>query len=1192
MYLKRVDIKGFKSFAESTTIHFEPGINVVVGPNGCGKSNVVDAVRWVLGENNIRNLRGQKGEDIIFCGTDSKRAHGMATVEMLIDNGDGFLPLEYEELNLTRKLFRSGESEFSINRTRVRMKDIHDLLAGTGLGKKGYAIISQGELEQLLNAQSLDRRLILEEASGIIKYRQQREEVKRRLDGTAQDLTRLTDLLFELRQRSEELQHKAEKAQQYLEYKGQMEELEKILLAFDISRLEKERAARQSDLAEHSQTLSIRQEQCLICEEQIRKLEMEMDRLRLQEQKALQDQFDAEAHIAELRSALELTRERINNYQERVKAVQADAVKYSALLTKMERDLLFNREDYAQQQALCEELEEQCRQIIDVTCSLEQSISREAELFEAHKAQLFADTQEQSRVRNSIQEEEDNLHKSREKRVRLDTQREQLQQQIRQATEQKSQLLQEQAVLRLRLENLQGQIEVVEEAKTGTAQQLAEIENRIRQQQQQLSQQSSRLDSLKSMRESLSGYAPGVKAVIKWGQRGELAGILGIVGELLEVPPGLETAIEIAAGRSLENIVVKSSQDARQAIERLKMQRSGRVTFLPLDSLRYRQVPEEVLKKALDIEGVIGSADRLVQCLPQYRVVLEYLLGRILVVQNLHSGMRAFKQLSYPWTLVSLEGEVINASGAMTGGFAAERGPSRLQRRAEEKRVEKQLLKLQEQAHQLEQACGLARSDWEELNQKALDLKNDYMEHSLKSEWLEKQVEILNGDLPEYQLQYEQIGAEIGLLEQEAETIQRTMATLHDHWQALQHQQDSDSRQLENQKEALTRMRQNMEVYRERSLSHHEQLEMRKRELENSHKNLLQFEAVQKSYQQSCQEAKELLARLEKENESESQKMSILEQQISAQSLLLKSRRDDLAMLKSSGEDAGNRMQELRESLLPMREKIQGLEQGIRNHELHLARLEVELSNLHIQWQQRHGAAQSAQIDVRGIKGTDLRQMKQRLGMLKEEMETLGAVDIGAIEESQALQDKLGFIEQQFRDLEQARSALLDLLKDTERLMVRDFKQFMIQANQSFAQTFKQMFNGGEGRLITEAGTGSLEMGVDIEVKIPGKRVQSLHLLSGGERALTCIAFLFALIRLKPVPFCLLDEIDASLDETNLLRFTAFLQGMSQETQFIVITHRQTTIECGNTIYGVTMAEKGISGVYTLALEEVPHKAG
>lgn len=1192
VYLKRLDIKSFKSFAETTTIHFEPGINVVVGPNGCGKSNVVDAVRWVLGENNIRNLRGQKGEDVIFCGTDSKRAHGMALVEILIDNGDRFLPLEYEELNLARKLFRSGESEFSINRTRVRMKDIHELLAGTGLGKKGYAIISQGELEQLLNAQSLDRRLILEEAAGIIKYRQQREEVQRRLDGTAQDLTRLTDLLYELRQRCSELRQKAEKAHKYLEDKAEMDKLDRVILAFDMARMEKERVSRQADLDKSNLALSACQEQCTCGEEQLRQKEKDVENLRRQEQESLKEQFDLRAHIAELSSALQLARERIKNYAERAQAAQADTVKYAALLTKIEQDLHFNRQDYKQQQTSCRELEEQCRQMTDAARLKEQAVVREAKLFEAHKARLFTDTQEESRLRNAIKDDEQNLQRNREKRVRLEISQEQLQEQIRQAAGQRSRFLQEKAALDVRLKDLDEQIEKVLRAQSGIAQRLAGIENRIAEKQQQLNQQTGRLMNLKSMREGLSGYAPGVKAVVEWGQRGELAGILGIVGELLEVPVGLERAIEIAAGRTLENVVVQSSEDARRAIERLKTQKSGRVTFLPLDSLRYRRVPEEIVTKALNLEGVIGKADRLVQCHPQYRVALEYILGRTLVVQNIGDGIRAFKRLNYPLTLVSVEGDIINAGGAMTGGSVAERGPGRLQRRAEEKQIEKQISALQEKLHQLKKDHSLVRSEAQELDHQVSRLKNERTENSLKNSWLKDQLKILDRDVPEYQLQYEQVGTEIVRLDREAKCIQESLADLYNSGQAMQNKQDSDSLKLEEQKEALAKMQQDIEVYRERSRSYHEQMGIRKRELEISHKNLLQFEAVQKSYQESYQGAQELLLLLKKENEDEEQKMQGFEEQISAQSLLLGEGSDELAMLKSYGNEALKGINELKASLSPVREKIQNLTQDVRRYELGLTRLEVELSNLNMQWQQRQGKLKPADIDLQGIKRTDIGRMRQHFGMLKEEMERLGAVDTGAIEEYQTLQDKLGFIEQQYQDVEQARTALAELLHDTERIMGRNFEQFMIRANQSFVETCQQMFSGGEGRLVAETRAKGLETGVDIEVQMPGKRVQSLDLLSGGERALTCIAFLFALIRLKPVPFCLLDEIDASLDETNLLRFTSFLRGMSRQTQFIVITHRQTTAACGSTIYGITMAEKGISRVYTLPLKEVPDKAG
>ncbi|MGI6468859.1 MAG: chromosome segregation protein SMC [Syntrophomonadaceae bacterium] len=1192
MYLKRLDIKGFKSFAEYTTIHFEPGINIVVGPNGCGKSNIVDAVRWVLGENNVRNLRGSKGEDIIFCGTDSKRAHGMAAVEMLIDNADGFIPLEYREINLARKLFRSGESEFTINRTRVRMKDIHDLFAGTGLGKKGYAIISQGELEQLLNAQALDRRLILEEAAGIIKYRQQREEVNRRLLDTAQDLTRLSDLLAEMRERSQELQHKAEKARQFISYKQEADDMEKTLTAYEINRLQRDQANCQADLEERRGKLRAVQQQQSEQLRQLQEKERQLEDWRLKQQKAQQELYDAKAEMAELRSALQLSQERMVNYQERLKAAKADAAKYAAQLKKIGHDLLINRKDYEQQRLLSEDLEQQCIRLEKETAELEQSLAAKTRLFEEHKALLFAHAREESEVKNRLKEQQERLLKNRERRFRLKTQYEQLNRQLKATQQQHAQYQEEKVQVEQQLSQLMGSLQAVKNAGAEAARKLVQAEGQIQGLQKQINQHSSRLESLRNMRQSLSGYAPGVKAVMKWADNGELDGVLGIVGEILEVPPGLETAIEVAAGRSLGNIVVESSHSAHQVIERLKSQRAGRVTCLPLDSLRTREVPEEVLKRSLSLKGVMGRADRLVNCRPRFRVVVEYLLGRVLVVDSLNSGIQIFKKIDYPWTLVSLEGDIITPGGAMTGGTAAERGSSHLQRRAEENRLEKELLAQQAKMDQLKQALAEARSALEAIEQQASELKKRQMECSLKKDWLESQIKSGAEQIVQLQRDCQEAHAGIVRLKEEAQQIEHDLAAYQEQWQALQLKQQVDSSQLEEYKETLVKMRQDLEVWRERSASYREQLHMKKRELDNQHKNLLQFEAVQGSYRQSCQEAHDLLAKLQHDIETENRKSESIKQRIAELVLSEKNKRDSLETIKEQEMQCRNAVNQLKADLEPVSAEMGRLEQVIRQQEISLVRLDAELSGLYAQWREKLGETPVMEIDLKRFRPAELRSIRQELAVLKEKLEALGMVDISAIEESEALESRLVFLEKQYLDLGQARDSLLNLLAETERLMAHDFKRFMEQANQSFARTFAEMFNGGEGRLLVQNEASSLEAGVDIEVKIPGKRVQSLHLLSGGERALTCIAFLFALIRLKPIPFCILDEIDAALDEANLTRFTGFLRGMCGETQFIVVTHRQSTIECGHTIYGITMAEKGISQVYTLSLEDMPSKAG
>ncbi len=1191
MYLKRLDIKGFKSFAEYTSIHFEPGINIVVGPNGCGKSNVVDAVRWVLGENNIRNLRGQKGEDIIFCGTDSKRAQGMALVEMVIDNGDGFLPLDYTEIDLSRKLFRTGESEFAINRSRVRMKDIHELFAGTGLGRKGYAIISQGELDQLLNAQALERRLILEEASGIIKHRQQREEVNRRLEATAQDLIRLADLLQEMRERSLELRQKAAKANLYLDYQQRAEGLEKTLLAAEINRLERDLAVRRTDLRERSQAWQLLREQQLQEASCLQEKEAQLEGLRMEAQQAAEQLYEIQAHVSELRAATQLSQERIHNYGERLHSVETDARKYAAQLEKIDQDLIGKREDYAAQQQTYQDLEKQCQAIEQDSISLEQSLALETERFEAEKANLFAHTREESRIKNSIQEKREYLHKQQERKFRLETQLEQLEQQLRQAKDRAAVYLEDKSHLEQLMEELQEAGDKAASSRNEAASEVAALEKLVQEQRREFSLNSTRLESLKGLRESFSGYAPGVKAVMQWAAQRELKGILGVVGEILEVPPGLETAIEIAAGRSMENIVVESSADARQAIELLKNRRRGRVTCLPLDNLRIRRVPPEVLDRALAFKGVLGSADRLVKCLPRYQSVAEYLLGRILVVDSLQHGIQVFRKVNYPWILVSLEGDIINPGGAMSGGTAADRGPTRLQRRAEENKLTARLQELQVQMEHSQQALDSALAKLQASEQQAQQLKKEYIEHTLKKDWLQAQLAAGDEEMHHWMEQSQESSREMSRLQEEVVQIKGDLTALEKIYEALQQQQYEDSSQLEEQKESLIKMRQDLGVLKERSSSYREQLQMKQRELENSHKNLLQFEAVKRSYQLSWQETQDLMARLRNNIEVETGKIADLEKKIQQYCTTAESQRKEMEVLKNKETQCRNEVSDLKNSLEPAAAEMEKMEQGIRQLELNLARLETELGGMYGQWQEKIGEIPVTEIETREIKPSELRNIRHELRELKEKLEALGPVDVSAIEESQALDTRLTFLEKQYQDLGEARSSLLDLLKDTERLMARDFAQFMALANHSFAQTFTEMFNGGEGRLLLQAGP-DLDAGVDIEVKIPGKKVQSLHLLSGGERALTCIAFLFALIRLKPVPFCLLDEIDAALDETNLKRFTGFLHGMCQETQFIVVTHRQTTIECGNTIYGVTMAEKGISGVYTLSLEDVPIKAG
>jgi len=1191
VYLKRLEIKGFKSFADITGINFEPGINIIVGPNGCGKSNVVDAIRWVLGEANIRHLRGQKSEDVIFNGTDDKKAQGMAYVEMLLDNSDQMLPLDYSELTMARKVFRNGESEFYINKSRVRMKDISDLFTGTGLGKKGYSIIGQGELEQVLSGQALDRRLILEEASGTIKYRQQRDEVKRRLENTGNDLLRLGDIINEVRERKEELGYKAERARLYLQLNQEYQGLERKVLSSELSRGQQELSRKKDDFLQRESEINLLSQEMLGLEQQ---LMVEENLLKEQQQQLnnIQEQeYQVQTNLNSLQGELRLSEERIKNRQDRIQQCQVDEEKYSRMLARLNQDLDINRQDFMSQEENYRQRDEECRRLQEEIAGLEHELEIMRETFTRDKSRVFDISREESQLNNQLGEKEEQLKKLSERKERLLIRSDELKNWL-------DKYHSEYEVLQGQIQHYQTELSAddtrlraMNDQKDSLLEKLQQLEEEYNQLNQEGMKIKNSLLSLQEMNQNLSGYSAAVKSLMKVAASGNLKGIMGIPGEIIDVPQGLELAVDIAAGRSLENIVTDSVEHAHQAIDYLKAHKLGRVTFLPLNILKVQSVPAAILQQLDKQKAVIGLASRVVSFDARYAKAVEYLLGRVLIVEDLDTAIHIFKVINYPLRIVSLEGDLLNASGAVSGGTKLSAyGNSPLLRRGEEKRL------LQEQDdNEMSKTSKhnellVIQGELEKLEEEIKQINQLRLESKMTLEVKNKQLNEVTAAVTSAREEMESFKKEAGEQEQQMEKLQVEISNMQAQLSQMNQDSQKASSQLENLKDEMEMKQRELDIRKERFASQREQLEMKRRELDNIRKSVLQFEQVQLSYQQSVQEAHQVQSRMESENQQEDQAQQEMKQKIAEEQVNLSRLAQEIAGLKEDYQTCNRNITNLRQSLIPEKERMEELQRQSRNLELAVARLETEQSSLEMKWEEKFNDYTGETSEM--LSPGKTREYRIRIEQLQAQLEDLGLVDPESIREYEEVQERFSFLSQQYDDMLQARNSLSTLLGETENLMLKHFTHFVQLANESFSQTFKEIFDGGEARLKIESGKERLEAGVDIEVKLPGKRTQLLNLLSGGERALTCIAFIFSLLRLKPAPFCLLDEIDASLDETNLTRFARFLKAMSTSMQFIIITHRQATIEIGENIYGVTMPEKGISSVLTLNLVEAESMAG
>ncbi len=1192
MYLKRLEIKGFKSFADHTELNLDPGINIIVGPNGCGKSNIVDAIRWVLGEANVRQLRGHRNEDVIFNGTDKRKALGLAQVDMTVDNTDGILPLDYSEVTVSRKIFRSGESEFYLNKSRVRMKDVVSLYTDTGLGKRGYSIISQGELERVLNGQPFDRRLMLEEAAGTVKYRQQRDEVQQRILATTQDLTRVGDILNELGLRKDELQGKADRAKTSLALGEEYRDLERQVMSFQINEAQENLSAKKTELVLKQESLKLIIDKQEEMNGALKETEFALQQKRNSLSEAKENRYGIETELRRMESEIKLSQERIKNYQERIETAGIDSLKYDNLLSTLEQDLQSKRADFDREKYRYEEKAQDVDKLCLEIGRLEHTVQENEELFQKQGQLVFERVKLESEIKNQITELESKIRKAEEKRERLLIRLEENEEQ------QKSNRLKINELLAQEEQHSNNREAILSKftQDDATKQDYTISYNLIEQESKQISHQiislEPRLTVLRDLQKSYAGFSEGVRAFLKSFDQGEknLKGIEGLVSQLIEVPADLGRAIDIALGRSSENVVVKTAQSAQKAIQFLKLQRLGRVTFLPLDILRVQQISAPIKEKIKLEEGVLGLASELIRYETKYQKAITYLLGRVLIVQNMAYGLRLFEKNLYPMRIVSLDGEVVNPSGAMTGGITNHKQASPLLRKIEAKELDEQLEELRRDEAVKREASSLIVGKIKDIDEILAQGKNSLAEIEFQLKILQEEVKriraILDGATLDRDIYLQEIMQLEAYLNQSASDI----IALHEQHQTTCEENSHVNNEIEEIKSRLETFRRDYEVHKERLSSYQEQLMMKGKELENLEKNIAQFDQVKQSYRQSGQEIKELQERLQKDVDLHLDRVKYTAEQLNDKQGELVLVDESIDMIRRDELALGKDIELLRSALYPLQQQIKDRQEQIRMIEMRMVRQDTELEALIALWIEKF-ILEKPEVYSSNLSGRQIRDYRSRMEFLRTHIESLGSIDLDSIREYDEVKSRYDFLDQQIHDLSSAKLSLENLLKETEKIMTKNFAQFMALALESFKRTFMEMFNGGDASLNVESNS-DLNAGVDIVVKMPGKRSQSLNLLSGGERALTCIAFIFSLLRLKPAPFCLMDEIDASLDETNLLRFADFLQRMSAETQFIVVSHRQVTIEAGNNIYGITMPQEGISSILSLQCHEIQSLAG
>ena len=1183
LYLKALEIQGFKSFPDKTVLTFGEDITAIVGPNGSGKSNISDAIRWVMGEQSTRTLRGGRMEDVIFGGTARRKQTGYAEVSLVLDNTAHIFDMDESEVMVTRRYYRSGESEYYINRRSVRLRDVNELFMDTGLGREGYSIIGQGRIDEILSVKSTDRREMFEEAAGISRFRHRKEEAERKLERTDENLLRINDKIDELEFQVEPLREQSERAKRFLILRDELKGLEISVWLDTLERLragsikletDYKEAVRQKEAAERAMEERFGAAEALSA--QMREKEVEADRLRFAIQGREATVRELESSIAVLKSSIQHNlentariREELEQREGRQDSLSGQISERSARLAEIDEQLERARKEAKEKNAAAQEA---LRSAGTLAQELEELRGKESvKTADAHQAKALL-----SALAAAAQEVLDRDEAVRQELSRLDRRQEEAgaesaaaEKKLREAQEEQDAVKNVISGYTLRLDG-----------RKKKAEQARERHVRLKMDENALA---SRIRMLTEMEKLHEGYSKAVKLVMGEVQRGTLHHIHGPVAGLLHVPDRYTVAIETALGGAMQNLVVDREEDGKAVIQYLKRRDGGRATILPLSSIRPGELREA---GSLSREpGFVGVADQLVQFDPRYRAVFSNLLGRVAVMEDLDAAIAAARRYGYRFRIVTLDGQVLNPGGSMTGGSAS-RSAGILSRANELERLNAQSAGLQEQ---LEQAARALEEAEREVKGAAYELETaqaqlrEWEDAVLKAE---AQVEHCRSVAASLKEQRENQRSELGQLQSRTGEIERDTQHARDRIRELEGeaaalkseadgkargQSDLQTRSLTLTQELsqLTAWLAALEAEREATARGLEELEGLRRDLagdqDQSRALIGDYQEKNEGFAREIEEKEGQLQKLARENQEQQRQIAGLNEE----KLALEGER-----VKATREG-----QEKNRELLAIGGEVSRLEQKKMAAALDEKQL---LDKLWETYELSHEAAKRQRVEIESVP-----KASRRIAELKKGISALGSVNVGAIEEFQRVNERYTYLTDQRDDVEKAKRELEEVIGQITGEMKAIFSREFQSINESFGQTFQELFGGGRAALELEDPDDILNCGIEIKVQPPGKALKTITLLSGGEKAFVAIALYFSILKVRPTPFVVMDEIEAALDDNNVVRFARYMRGMSEKTQFIVITHRRGTMEEADVLYGVTMQEQGISRMLTINLNDV-----
>jgi chromosome segregation protein len=1186
MYLKGLELQGFKSFPDRIRLDFNKGITAVVGPNGSGKSNISDAVRWVLGEKSAKTLRGAKMEDIIFNGTEDRKPMGFAEVSLIMDNSDGVLNVDYTEVSVTRKVYRTGESEYLINGKTCRQRDILELFMDTGVGKEGYSIIGQGRIAEILSTKSEDRRNLFEEAAGIVKYKTRCAETQSNLEQVQKDLVRVNDIIAELETQVAPLEKQAEKTKKYLVLAEDLKKIQISIFVDDADRYEEELKVYKGQANKLLADVANSKAEQTRLEQTRENIRTKLAGIATELDKTGEELVQKRAEIEKSNGDIRLCENDVKHISEQIERTKHDiALNNEAMTESADEIKAFEAKATAKSIELAGKQDKYNKRSEELDI-INARLSEGEEQLEKYRADMYQRLNRRSELSSRLSEltavlkqYAENDKSSNELLSGYDGRLQQ--QEVALAVQQR-----DSEGVDLECRTITDNMDKLEAEGKRIAALVKETDASVQSKLRQISEKNSRLRALTDIKKDYEGYYGGVKAILKLRDTGstELRGIKGAVGEVITMPAKLETAIEIALGGAVQNIIADTEEDVKRAIEYLKRTKQGRATFLPMSAVKGRSIGAD-RQKIINSKGVIGIAKELVDYAAEYEGIMSSLLDRVIVVDNIDNGISLARQTKYTYKIVTLEGDLFNAGGSMTGGSNTKRSAGIFSRTREITELETALTTLNRERQALSDELAKMKARAEDVSESLAEAKEELQALAVKKR--------------ECTIKMEHITAEISTIEREKADHIKRMEELSRNLTEAKEQSGVVEKELTEVNAEIDAINEKMSGYDELLKSDKESKDLGNEEIIRMSGEINSLKAEHRAILADIDRTKSDIAALENKNKALASSIEQSQEEINEKNAARSKLTEEMQRLNAECDAVLDKQRTLNEEKSRNTALSEDYEKRVIAVLQTVGSLEKEHTRIRgiiEQTEQKSGELYDRMFNTYEISYVAAKAYppleinysakKREEARLKGEIRQLGNVNVNAVEEYATIKTRYDHLTEQQTDIIDTEAKLKSIITELRTLMEQQFKEQFAVISKNFARIFSEMFEGGQAKLTLTDTEDVLNCGIDIEAQPPGKALQNIMPLSGGEKAMTAISLLFAILEMKPSPFCILDEIEAALDDANVVRFAEYLRNFTDTTQFIVITHRPGTREVADMLYGVTQ-ERGISKLFSTNLEEI-----